>query len=40
MKYCTVDREVKENTIKALGVFRSTGAEIEEVSLPWTVNLD
>ncbi len=38
--YCTVDREVKENTIKALGVFRSMGAEIEEVSLPWTANVD
>ena len=38
--YCTVDREVKENTLKALDVFRTLGAEIKKVALPWTAKVD
>ena len=38
--YCMVDREVKENTLKALDVFRTLGAEIKKVALPWTSKVD
>ena len=38
--YCTVAREVKENTLKALDVFRALGAEVHEVTLPWTAKVD
>ncbi len=38
--YCIVAREVKENTLKALDIFRNLGAEVEEVSLPWSAKVD
>ncbi len=34
--YFEVDRDVRENTLRAVEVFRSLGAQVEEVSLNWT----
>ena len=34
--FFNVDREVQKNTLAALDVFRSLGAEVEEVDLGWT----
>ncbi|MGB8315269.1 MAG: amidase [Aestuariivirga sp.] len=38
--YVEVDPEVRKNTLAALEVFRSLGAQIEEVDLGWTPEVD
>ena len=37
--FFNVDREVQKNTLAALDVFRSLGAEVEEVDLGWTAEV-
>jgi len=38
--YVPVDDDVRRNTLKALDVFRSLGAKVEEVDLGWTKQVD
>ncbi len=38
--YVEVDPEVRKNTLAALAVFRSLGAEVNEVDLGWTPQVD
>jgi len=38
--YVNVDPDVRKNTLKALGLFRALGAEVEEVRLGWTGDIE
>lgn len=38
--YVNVDPDVRKNTLKALGLFRALGAEVKEVSLGWTSDVE
>lgn len=38
--YVPIDAEVRENTMRALDVFRSLGCEVEEVDLGWSPECD
>lgn len=38
--YVNVDPDVRKNTLKAVALFRSLGAEVEKVSLGWTSDIE